>query len=345
MSNRTQSHINLDSNENPWGPSAKAIQAMRVALTSCNRYPDNDAAELREKLAALHGLSPEQVLIVAGLTDLLGIACRVLLGQGLNAVSSERSFIVYPVATKLAGAELIQVPMRQDTFDLHAIGAAVNEKTRVVFLANPNNPTGTLFDAQETDQFLSQAPEHVTVVLDEAYYEYAQHFADRRGVVYSHSVDYVRDHKNVLVLRTFSKAHGLAGARIAYAMGPPKLLSRLTEAQSTFAVSGLAQAAALAALEDREHVERSLRNNFEGSVFISDELARLGYPIRPAWGNFIYCELKEDTAAFAETMKQEGVLIRPLGSWGAPTAIRVTIGTPEENSSFVKAFRKVIERR
>jgi histidinol-phosphate aminotransferase len=336
-----ETRIKLASNESPWGPSPKAVEAMRAALSSCHLYPDNDAAELRRKIADLQGILPEQVLVCAGLTDLLGIICRVLLGTGLQAVSSERSFIVYPVATKAAGAELIEVPMRDDGFDLASIAAAVNDKTRVVFLANPNNPTGTLFSSRETDKFLSRVPKHVTVVLDEAYYDFAQYFAERRGVEYSHSLDYVRDQRNVLVLRTFSKAHGLAGARVGYAMGPKELLEPLAEAQSTFAVSGLAQAGALAALDDRDHVEQVLRNNAEGAEFLSDQLTRLGYHIRPTWGNFIYCELKRDAVGLAQRMRGEGVIIRPLASWGAPTAIRITIGTPEQNEIFLDAFRRV----
>jgi histidinol-phosphate aminotransferase len=333
--------IKLASNESPWGPSPKAVDAMRAALNWSNLYPDNDAGQLRRKLADLQGILPEQVLVCAGLTDLLGIICRVLLGPGLHAISSERSFIVYPVATKAAGAELIEVPMRDDGFDLPSIAAAINDKTRVVFLANPNNPTGTLFNSRETDQFLSQIPKHVTVVLDEAYYDYAQYFAESREVDYSHSVEYIRDQRNMLVLRTFSKAHGLAGVRVGYAMGSQELLERLAEAQSTFAVSGLAQAGALAALDDRGHMERALRNNAEGAEFLSDQLTRLGYDLRPTWGNFIYCELKQDAVSFAQRMKAEGVIIRPLASWGAPTAIRITIGTPGENQIFLGAFRRV----
>jgi histidinol-phosphate aminotransferase len=315
---------------------------MRAALNWCNLYPDNDAAQLRRKVADVQGILPEQVLVCAGLTDLLGIICRVLLGPGLHAISSERSFIVYPVASKAAGAELIEVPMRDDGFDLPSIAAAINDKTRVVFLANPNNPTGTLFNPRETDQFLSQIPKHVTVVLDEAYYDYAQYFAESRGIDYSHSVEYIRDQRNMLVLRTFSKAHGLAGVRVGYAMGPQELLERLAKAQSTFAVSRLAQAGALAALDDHGHVERALRNNAEGAEFLSDQLTRLGYDIRPTWGNFIYCELKRDAVGFAHRMKAEGVIIRPLASWGAPTAIRITIGTPEQNKIFLDAFRRVV---
>ena len=314
---------------------------MRAALTSCNLYPDNDAGQLRRKLADLQGILPEQVLVCAGLTDLLGVICRVLIGPGLQAISSERSFIVYSVGTKAAGAELIEVPLRGDAFDLPSIAAAINDKTRVVFLANPNNPTGTLFNSSETDQFLSRVPKHVTVVLDEAYYDYAQYFAGRRGVDYSHSVQYIRDQRNILVLRTFSKVHGLAGVRVGYAMGPQELVERLAQAQSTYAVSGLAQAGALAALADCDHVERALRNNAEGAELLSDQLRRLGYEIRSTWGNFIYCELKQDAVGFAERMKGQGVVIRPLSSWGAPTAIRVTIGTPEQNQIFLEVFRRV----
>lgn len=340
-----ETRIKLASNESPWGPSPKAVETMRGALSSCHLYPDNDAGKLRRKLADLQGILPEQVLVCAGLTDLLGIVCRVLLGTGLQAISSERSFIVYPVATKAAGARLIEVPMREDGFDLTSIAAAIDDTTRIVFLANPNNPTGTLFSSSETDKFLSRIPEHVTVVLDEAYYDFAQYFAERRGGEYSHSLDYVRSQRNVLVLRTFSKAHGLAGARVGYAMGPQKLLERLAEAQSTFAVSGLAQAGALAALDDRDHVEHVLRNNAEGAELLSDRMMRLGYEIRPTWGNFIYCELKQDAIGFAKRMKAEGVIIRPLASWGAPTAIRVTIGTPEQNQIFLDAFRRVAASR
>ena len=334
-------YIELDSNENPLGSSPKAVDAMRAVLAACNRYPDNDARALREVLAKRHGISHDQVLVCAGLTDLLGIACRVFLKPGFNAVTSERSFIVYSLAAKAAGAELIHVPMRDDAFDLESLGGAINEKTRIVFLANPNNPTGSLITVRETDQFLDQVPKQVTVVLDEAYYDYAQNFATQRNVDYSRSLDYVRHHRNVLVLRTFSKAHGLAGARVAYAMGPPELLARLAEAQSTFAVSAPAQVAALAALDDCDHVERVLRNNVEGAAFLTAELTRLGYNIPPTWGNFIYCELNQDAAKFAQRMKSEGVLIRPLASWGAPTAIRVTIGTPEENQIFLNAFQKI----
>lgn len=316
---------------------------MRRAAEKSNVYPDNSARELREKLAGIHQVGFDQVLVSAGLTDLLGIIARLLLDPGFNAVTSQRSFIHYVTATKQAGGELIEVPMQNDGFDLRGIASAVNEKTRIVFLANPNNPTGTLFDAVATDEFLDRLPDNVTVILDEAYYDYAQYFAGERGIRYSQSVDYVRQKRNLLVLRTFSKVHGLAGVRVGYALGAPALLKQVTEAQSTFAVSVMAQAGALAALGDHDHVQQALENNATGMKFLFDGLCRLGFCPVPSWANFVYCDVRQDAAAFAARMKEQGVLIRPLAPWGAPTAVRVTVGTPGQNDAFLQTCEKVLE--
>src|ERR1700757_2949385 len=216
--------IRLDSNENPFGPSPRAIEAMRRCLSDSHRYPDDDGSQLRSKLADLHTLAAEQVMITAGSTQMLALLCQAMLGPGLNAVTSERSFIVYGMAVKAAGAELIEVPMREDRFDLRRILDAINEHTRLVFLANPNNPTGTMLDAAALSQFIAEIPGHVVVVLDEAYYEFAAYFALRRSLEYSRSLDYLRQTTNVVVLRTFSKVHGLAGLRVGYGLGPAELL-------------------------------------------------------------------------------------------------------------------------
>ena len=217
--------IKMASNENPFGPSPKAVEAMRAVLTECHFYPDNDAAELRQRLADLHQVSPEQIVPAAGSTALLGIVARALLSRGLNAITSERSFIVYPIATQAAGGRLIKVPTRSDGFDLEALARAINDNTRIIFLSNPNNPTGTMVGASELDHFLDRIPERVVVVLDEAYYDFAQHFAALRGVDYSRALDYVKQGRKVIVLRTFSKAHGLAGVRVGYGIGPAELMS------------------------------------------------------------------------------------------------------------------------
>lgn len=335
--------ISLASNENPYGPSPKALAAMQTAITRCHLYPDDDARELQSKLAEYHSLRPEQVLIGAGSTELINIIARTLLRPGLNAVISERSFIAYRIATAMAGGKLVQVAMRNHSFDLDALAASIDPATQIVFLANPNNPTGTAFDAAATDLFLSRVPEHVIVVLDEAYYEYAAYFAAERGFHYSHSVDYVRNHTNVVLLRTFSKVHGLAGMRIGYALGPPALIARFAQMRCTYSISLAAQAGALAALADDTHICQAVVNNAAGAEYLSRSLAGLGYHPVPTWANFIYCDIGKSADEFSSRMKAAGVFIRSLAGWGAPTAIRVTVGTPEQNQAFLAAFSRVGE--
>src|SRR5579864_6367917 len=342
-----ESHVNcikMASNENPFGPSPKAVNAMQVALTESNFYPDNDALELRQKLAEHHKVQPEQIVPTSGSTALLGIVARTLLSPGLNAITSERSFIVYPIATQAAGGRLIQVPMRDDAFDLNAIAAVIDQHTRIIYISNPNNPTGTLIPARELDHFLQALPEHVIVILDEAYHDFAQYFAAVRGVDYSHALDYVNQGRKIVVLRTFSKAHGLAGVRAGYGIGPAELMSYFARMRTTFSVSAVAQAAAMAALDDEAHIQKTLKNNAEQAERLIAGIAELGFHPVPTWANFLYCELGDDAAAVAGRLQAEGVIVRPLAPWGASTAIRITIGTPEQNNIFLKAFKKVTER-
>src|SRR5215470_9209569 len=335
--------IKMASNENPFGPSPKAVEAMRAAIAECNFYPDNDAAELRHKLADMNRIAPEKVLVTAGSTALLGILCRTLLKPGLNAITSQRSFIIYPIATKSAGGKLIQVPMRDDGLDLDAIAAAINPDTRIVFLANPNNPTGTLFDVDALTRFLDKVPDRVTVVLDEAYYDFAQQFATMRSVRYSRALEYVREKRKLVVLRTFSKTHGLAGLRVGYGFGPAELMGYLGRVRTTFSISVPAQSGAMAALDDEAHIQMVVSNNVEGADLLTRGISEMGYRVVPTWANFVYCELGEDSGTVAKRLQSEGVIIRPLAPWGAPTAIRVTVGTPEQNRHFLAAFRKVME--
>jgi histidinol-phosphate aminotransferase len=338
--------IKLDSNESPFGPSARAIDAMRSALNAANFYPDDDCSQLRRELAAHHSLPPEQVLVTAGSTALLTLLCQTLLAPGLNAVTSERSFIVYSLAVQAAGGHLIEAPMRsgEDSFDLEAMVAAIDSNTRLVFLANPNNPTGTMLEAAMVERFLGQLPGHVVVVLDEAYYEFALHFAALRGIAYSNSLDYVRQGASVVVLRTFSKAHGLAGLRVGYGLGPAELLGYCARMRNTFSVSAVAQAGAMAAIDDHHHIQRVVENNMMQSRVLAQELSGLGYRVVPTSANFVFCDLGEDAAVVANRLQDEGVAVRPLGHWGAPNCIRVTIGTPEQNQAFLQAARRLGSR-
>src|SRR5919201_2262088 len=238
--------IKMASNENPLGPSPRAVEAMRSAATQANFYPDLELAQLRQVLAQHYHLKIEQVLITAGSTQFLDLIARTLLSPGKNAITSERSFIVYPLVTRAAGGKLIEVPTRDDGYDLDAILAAINSDTRIVYLANPNNPTGTMFDSDAADRFLARVPPHALVVLDEAYCDFAEAFAGQRRLTYSRSLDYVRDGRKLIVLRTFSKAHGLAGMRIGYGLGAPELLRYFARVRPAFSVSAVSEAAALA---------------------------------------------------------------------------------------------------
>lgn len=332
--------IRLDSNENPLGPSPAAIAAMQSSLAASNTYPDDDCTELRRRLSSYHDLPAEQVLVTVGSTAMLSLLCQTMLGPGRNAVTSERSFIVYSMAVRSTGAEFIETRLQDGSFDLSAILCAINKHTRIVFLANPNNPTGALLNPASVDEFIARVPTHVVVVLDEAYYDFAAHFASLRKVEYSRSLSYVRRGANVIVLRTFSKAHGLAGLRVGYGLGPAELLAYCARMRDTFSVSTIAQAAALAALDDRNYIARVVNSNAEQLVVVTEGLSRLGYDIAPTWANFVYCDVREDAAALAMRLREEGVSIRPLNAWGAPTCIRVSIGTAEQNEFFLAALRR-----
>jgi histidinol-phosphate aminotransferase len=333
--------IKLDSNENPFGPSPRAIEAMRLALAAGHLYPDDDCTELRRRLAAFHTVPQEQVLVTAGSTGLLSLLCHTMLAPGLNAVTSERSFVVYAMAVHATGGQLVETPMREDGFDLEAILNAVNEHTRIVFLANPNNPTGTVLVADAVDKFLAEVPGHVVVVLDEAYYEFALRFAAQRKVEYSRSLDYLRQGASVVVLRTFSKVHGLAGLRVGYGLGPAELMAYCARMRDTYSVSSVAQAAALAALDDEKHVGRVVSNNAAQAQILGVGLSELGYRVVPTSANFLYCDVGEDAAGFAGRLRGEGVSVRALGVWGAPNCVRVSIGTPEQNQFLLNAVRKI----
>jgi histidinol-phosphate aminotransferase len=333
--------IKLASNENPFGPSPLAIAAIKAATADSHFYPDNGVTALTARLAELHQLEPSQIVVTAGSTTLLDIIARTLLGPGLNAVTSKLSFIVYPIVTQAAGARLIEVPTRNDGYDLEGILAAVDSNTRVVYLANPNNPTGTILQAQDIDRFLDRLPSHVVTVLDEAYYDFANYLAAERGLDYSHAENYVRAGRPVVVLRTFSKAHGLAGLRVGYGMGPAELMSYFARMKPAFMVSHLAEAAAVAALADEQHVRRAVENNAAGARLLAPAIAEMGVRVVPTWANFLFCQVGEDCATVCQLLQEQGIIVRPMtGGWGAPDAFRVSIGSPEQNRQFLTALKQ-----
>lgn len=337
--------ISLNLNENPFGPSPLALDVLRKSVSEIHRYPEIQATDLQQQIAKFHDVSPEQVLVTAGATELLCIIARALLTPGMNAITSAKSFIVYKLATQVTEGTLIEIPTRNNGYDLKAISKAVDSRTRIVFLANPNNPTGTLVTADEVDRFVAQLPPHVLLVLDEAYADFATHFAKDRNVVYSRSLDYVAQNRNVIVLKTFSKAHGLAGLRVGYGIGPAKLISLFAPLRSVFSVSSVAQAAASAALHDAEHIRHAVENNAEQAEILISELQKLSFSIPETWANFLYVDVGGDASQFADRLHDHGIIVQPLGLWGAPTAIRVSIGTPEQNEQFLNAMRRLSRLR
>ncbi|MGO8785827.1 MAG: histidinol-phosphate transaminase [Terriglobia bacterium] len=331
--------IKLASNENPLGPSPKAQEAIRNYLNHIHFYPDGSGYYLRKKLAGIHGLPPAQIILGAGSTDLIELVAKTFLaGSADEAITSESAFYMYRLAIEDMGAGLVQTPMRDQTFDLPAIAHAVTARTKLVYLGNPNNPTGTVFTAEELDGFLDAIPPRVLVVLDEAYFDYVQR------PDYSHSVDSVRAGTNLLVLRTFSKVHGLAGIRLGYGMGHPELIECLQRIRSPFNASSVAQVAGMAALDDTEHVAKSVESNRHEMKFLTGELTLLGVHYTPSAGNFLLVDTGRDCEEDFMRLLHEGVIVRPMKLYGFPTCLRVTVGRHQENEQFLAALERVLTK-
>ena len=328
--------IKLASNENPLGPSPLAVEAARNFLDSLHRYPDGSGYYLRQKLSARLGVEMDKIVLGQGSCELIDLFARILLDAGDEALTCAGSFPLYYSAVRATGADLVAVPLREYTFDLDALAAAVSPRTRLIFLANPNNPTGTCFSADAFDAFLSRVPENVVVVLDEAYYEYV---ALKN---YSRSLDLVRAGKNLVVLRTFSKAYGLAGMRIGYGIGPEDLLAQLNKVRAPFNTTSIGQVAALAALDDARHLARSVEMNRAGLTQLGQGLALLGVTFVPSVANFVFVELGSGGEARADELLRLGVIVRPLAWMGFPQAIRITVGSREENEKFLQALAQLL---
>ncbi|MGH9436949.1 MAG: histidinol-phosphate transaminase [Terriglobia bacterium] len=328
--------IKLASNENPLGPSLKAIEAMRRCVDRIHLYPDSAAYELTRKLAAFHSVEPSRVIVGAGSTELIELVAKTFLSAGDEGLTSESTFYIYRLAVEETGGRLVLVPMRRMGFDLIALRQAISPRAKVIYLANPNNPTGTMFTDGEFDRFLDSLPAHLLVVLDEAYC----HYVGRKD--YPRSLDYVRAGRNVLVLRTFSKVYGLAGLRVGYGLGPPELIAWLNRVRSPFSTSRPAQAAAAAALGDQEHVARSIESNAAEMRFMADELTLLGVRFTPSSANFLLIDTARDCEQDFLRLLQEGIIVRPMKVYGLPTSLRVTLGTRQDNERFLEVMRRVL---
>jgi len=330
--------VKLASNENPLGPSPAAVAAARRELESLARYPEGSGYRLTAALAARHAVAPDALTPGNGSNDVLDMIARVFLGPGTEAVFSEHAFAVYPIVVQATGATARVAPARaaDHGHDLDAMAACVGPATRVVFIANPNNPTGTWLAAAELRRFLAALPESVIAVVDEAYFEYVEEpdYPDTTG--------WLAEFPNLVVTRTFSKAWGLAGLRVGYAVSAPGIAGLLNRVRHPFNVNSVAQAAAVAALTDRAHLETVIRINREGLRQLEDGLDRLGLSWIPSVGNFVTLDTGRDAAAVYEQLLQQGVIVRPVANYGLPHHLRVTVGLPEENTRFLSAIGRVL---
>jgi histidinol-phosphate aminotransferase len=327
--------VKLASNENPRGPSPKALAAIAAAVQQVTRYPDGNAYALKHALASRLRVSPDQVVLGNGSNDVLELASQAFLRPGDEAVYSQYGFIVYPLATKARGAIGIEVPARDYGHDLDAMRAAITPKTRIVFVANPNNPTGTWLPGHVVEPFVASVPHDVIVVLDEAYDEFLEP-SDR-----SHSIAWVARHPNLIVSHTFSKAHGLAALRVGYGVTSTAVADLLNRVRQPFNVNSLAQAAALAALDDTAYVDESRRLNREGLRRLEQGLDALHVRYLRSHGNFILIEVGDAMRVY-EALLRRGIIVRPVGNYDLPAWLRVTVGTPAENERFLSALGAVI---
>jgi len=330
--------IKLASNENPLGASPKAVSAMQAAMPHLNRYPDGGGYYLTRKLAERLCVPSESVVLGNGSDDVIGMLARALLQAGDEAVMTAPSFLMYEILVQTVGAKPVFVPLKNLAVDLEAMRAAVTENTRMLFINNPNNPTGTFIKQAEFEAFLKTLPESVTVVLDEAYIEFARDPECLNGL------SVIGEKPPVAVLRTFSKIYGLAGVRIGYGVMPPDLAGLLHRVRQPFNTSSLAQAGAIGALEDEAFLQKTLELVAAELDFLQGRLKEMGVTAFPTQANFFLIDVQQDAERFFQEMLKEGVIIRSMVSYGYPQYIRVNVGTREENIRFLAAFKKVMNR-
>jgi histidinol-phosphate aminotransferase len=327
--------IKLASNENPLGPSPLALDAMREKLAQLHLYPDGDCFYLKRGLTAKLNVTPEQLIFGNGSNEIIELAIRTFMRPGDEAVMARQAFVVYKLIVQAVGGISQEVPLRNFTHDLEAIGATISARTRIVFLANPNNPTGTIFRKAAWEKFLKQIRSDILIIVDEAYFEYVE------AADYPNSLDYHQQGKTLLTLRTFSKLYGLAGLRIGYGIADKEIISLMHRVRQPFNVNAPAQWGALAALDDREHVRRSLENNRQGLKYLTAEFTRLGIEYVPSHGNFILLRVGKGEDVFNRLLAQ-GIIVRPMAAYQFPEYLRVTIGTMDENRKFIDGLRKAV---
>lgn len=325
--------IKLASNENPFGPSPLAKEAMMKALDEAHIYPDGGGWKLRNAIAAKYEVEMGNVVLGNGSNEIIELMCHCFLRPGAALIAAEHAFVVYKLMATLFGADYVEVPDPEFVHDLEAMADAITPETRVVFVANPNNPTGTLVGQEEIDRFVERLPEHVVAVFDEAYHEFLSDAPD--------TVKYVREGRNVVVMRTFSKAQGLAALRIGFGLAPKAIADVLHKARQPFNANAIAQAGALAAIGDEEHVRKTVENNEAGLSYYHEEFAKRGLRYVPSVANFVLVEVGDGDRVFGEMLKQ-GVIVRAMRSYKLPGWVRISVGTPEQNRRCLQVLDEIL---
>ena len=327
--------IKLASNENPMGPSPLALKAVDNILSGLHRYPDGNALRLKEAISNENNVEIEQITVGNGSNDIIEFVVRSFLSTQDSAVFSKHAFAVYPLAVQTVGAQGIEVPAKDWGHDLSAMNNAIQENTKLIFIANPNNPTGTFVPRDEIISFLDKVSKDVIVLLDQAYFDYASY--ENNDVDF----EFVNEFPNLIISRSFSKAYGLAGFRVGYSVSSREIADYLNRVRQPFNANSLALVAAEAALLDKDHMMRSLKMNSEQKMFLYKGLEDLGYQYIPSAGNFICFDCKQDAEKKYNELLQEGVIVRSMGVYKMPNHLRVTIGLPEENSIFLEKLAKL----
>jgi histidinol-phosphate aminotransferase len=328
--------IKLASNENPLGASPLALQAIGKAAKEAYLYPDDNCFYFRKKLASKLGVDSKNIFVGNGSVEILPLATLAYLDPELSAVCSESAFIWFKIAVRIAAGELIEVPMKNYTHDLQGMLKAIQPNTRLIYIANPNNPTGTIVTKEEVEEFFRKVPDHVLVIMDEAYYEYID---DPR---YPDSFKIFKERKNILILRTFSKIYGLAGVRLGYGIARREIIASLSKLRISFNVNRLSQIAGTAALDDDQHVRRGKDVNDAGKEFLYEAYRKLGLFYLPTYANFIFVDFARDSQAVFEALQRKGIITRTIKEYGFPHALRITIGTAQQNHKLIRALKSVL---
>lgn len=330
--------IKLASNENPIGTSPKAIAAIQRALANLNLYPDGQSYYLRQALAARWGVRADQITASNGADGIIMQACQAYLDEGDEVIVSRSSFPIYDIYTNVMRAKLIKTPLKDYGLDLDAMAGAVTPRTKLMFVCNPNNPTGTISTARQIDALLARVPDRVLVILDEAYFEFVD------SSEYPDSIRYIREGRsNVLIMRTFSKVYGLAGIRLGFAIGDPDLLSPLLQVKEPFAVNALAQAAGIAALDDDEFLKQSVAQNHAGRLYLYREFERLGLFYVKSHTNFVLVRVGEQAGEIAQALLKRGVIVRPCHGYDLPDFLRVTVGDAAQNARLIASLAEALQ--